>query len=146
METTNTGTAAAATDSDAALAVVMSIASATIPTAPEKIRDLHQKERTAKIRSMLRGMGIKVGAVGKGVSVVSATGSMCYWTNVRFKGLRHAAGTSCGYTRMECHTCRANLAAVRTVEKLILTAFPDLDDRSDSQTDHFNFVFTVNAS
>ena len=135
METMNTETASASP----ALVTIQSIASAKTPTSFEKIRSLTQKERSAKIRNMLRAAGVK------GVSVTSATGSMCYWTHVRFAQLEHPAGTNWDHNRLECSTCRVNQQAVRTLESLILAAFPDMGDRSDSMVDHFDFVFTVGA-
>lgn len=136
METTNTETAA---ETNSAFAAIQSIAAAQPPKSFENIRCLPQAQRSAKIRKMLRAAGIK------GVSVTSATGSMCDWTHVRFDELAHATGTHWDHNRLECSTCGVNQQAVRTLEALILAAFPDMGDRSDAMTDHFDFKFTVRS-
>jgi hypothetical protein len=84
-------------------------------TVPANIRSLTQTQRSAAIRSLLRAAGIK------DARVKNATGSMCYWTKVYV-----APGTE-----------------VRAIESLIVAAFPDLADRSDLMTDHYDFMFTV---
>ncbi len=160
METTNTtetaapsyfdGLRAAAFDATVAMLVessptIASIMSAALPASfiSQPIRHLDQKERTTCIRSLLRSCGVLMGARGKGVSVKAATGSMCYWTKVRYENVSHADGTG-HHNQFECATCTANRAASAKVSALILEAFPDLDNRSDSMTDHSDFVFTIN--
>jgi hypothetical protein len=128
--------------------VFASIEAAALPVGfvTEKIRDLTQKERTAKIRAALKACGVLMGSVGKGVSVKSATGSMCYWTHVEFARAQHAEGTTFfDHNRMECPVCQVNITADRKLSALVLQAFPDLDDRSDSMTDYSDFVFSVTA-
>jgi hypothetical protein len=83
--------------------------------APANIRSLRQTERSARIRSLLRAAGIRA-------RVKSATGSMCFWSKV--------------YVPAD---------QVRAVYALIEAAFPDMADRSDLMTDHFDFMFTVSA-
>lgn len=126
--------------------VLASIESAKLPVGlvPANIRSLGQKERTAAIRSLLKASGVKMGARGNGVSVKSATGSMCYWTTVRYESIDHAPGVEM-HSRFYCPTCKANAAASEKLHTLILAAFPDLGDRSDIQVDHFDFVYTVNG-
>lgn len=100
-------------------------------------RHLPQKERTALIRRTLKAAGIKA-------SVTSATGSMCYWTNVRIDlGVAHPAYDWRTHIVHECSHCAERLALRRQVEALILAAHPDLDDRSHPQTDYSNYIFSV---
>lgn len=136
MNTPTTETAAPAATNP----VIASIEAAALPAglAPEGIRNLAQKERTTKIRNLLKACGIK------GLSVTSATGSMCYWTHVRFPRVDHAVGTDM-HSRFDCAVCVANLTASRKLSALIVEAFPDMGDRSDIQSDHFDFMFTVDG-
>lgn len=121
---------------------VRTIEAAQVPEAvvnPEA-RRLRQKERSKAIRDLLKSLGIK------GVSVTSATGSMCYWTNVRIDGVPHPRVKNWGEHRThECPVCQRNRAAEDKMHRIILAAFPDLGDRSDSMTDHFDFVYTVDV-
>ena len=125
--------------------VLASVAAAKLPAGlePANIRSTGQKERTTRIRNLLKACGVKMGARGRGVSVKAATGSMCYWTHVRFEGLDSCE--TAPHSRFECATCLANKATRDKLVDLILTAFPDLGDRSDAMVDHFDFVFTVNG-
>ncbi len=36
-------------------------------------------------------------------------------------------------------------ATTRPLEQIILAAFPDCDNRSDSRTDHYDYVFSVSG-
>lgn len=42
-----------------------------------------------------------------------------------------------------CPLCIERNAAEDHLEKIILAAFPDLDDRSDAMTDYFNYCFII---
>lgn len=122
---------------------IRTIEAATVPAAPlnPKARSAGQKERTVMIRKALKDCGVR------GVSVTMATGSMCYWTHVRAEGVPHAEGTDWNeHERRECLVCERNQAADKKLHAIIMAAFPDLGDRSDSMTDHFDFVFTVNVN
>ena len=122
---------------------IASIEAATVPASPVSTtaRSAGQKERTAMIRQALKASGVR------GVSVTMATGSMCYWTHVRAEGVPHAQGTDWNaHEARQCPVCLRNQAADKKLTALILAAFPDLGDRSDLQSDHFDFVFTVNVN
>lgn len=109
----------------------------TTQTVTKGARFLSQKERTALIRKAVKAAGIKA-------SVTSATGSMCYWTNVRIDlGVEHPAHDWRTHIVSDCAHCSERLALRRRVEALILAAYPDLDDRSDVQADYSNFIFSV---
>lgn len=141
---TQTETAETTQATDAILLVIASINIAKLPAgfAPSNIRSLLQTERTARIRSMLRTAGVKLGAVGKGVSVTSDRGSMCWGTSVDFEGVDHET-SYLEHNRLECTVCSMNRNASRKLEALVLEAFPDLVDRSDLMTDHFDSVFSI---
>jgi hypothetical protein len=100
-----------------------------------KLRHDGMAARTLAIRNMLKLQGVK------GVSVRKATGSMCFWTYVDLPRVPHThyAGQSWDI----CATCQRDQRAKEKVEQMILSAFPDLDDRSDGMTDHSDFVFMV---
>lgn len=121
---------------------IRSIEAASIP-APigQPVRGAGQKERTKRIRQVLKAAGIR-----GGVSVTMARGAGCYQTDVRIDGIQHAPDVDWNkHEYRECPVCMRNAAADRRVSAIILGAIPDLDDRSDSQTDHFDFMFTVSV-
>jgi hypothetical protein len=115
------------------------IEAATIPTRAQAagLRSEPQVTRTRAIRGLLKSLGIK------GVFCTSAKGSMCNWTNVDFDGIRCNAGID--HERRSCPVCQRNIAAERKLNQIILGGFPDLDDRCDSQSDHFDFMFAVSV-
>ena len=43
----------------------------------------------------------------------------------------------------DCPLCAKRWQAREAMEKIILAAFPDMDDRSDIQSDYFDFEFMV---
>lgn len=122
---------------------VRTIEAAQVPAAPLRTdaRRMTQTERSAALRALLKSLGVK------GVSVTSARGSMCYWSHIRFDGVPHPPVANwCEHNSRVCDVCQRNNAAERKVHRIVLAAYPDLDDRSDSQTDHFDFVYTVDVS
>ena len=48
-----------------------------------------------------------------------------------------------GFYDMQLEGGLANSAAAEKVEQILLKAFPSTDDRSDSQTDHFDFKWSI---
>ncbi len=105
-----------------------------------KVRSLYTKEIAAKIRELFRALGIKKVKVAKGkgtgscyihVDYPSGPFLMCSDYNEQF----HANEADPGVQEARW--------ADKTLKRIILTAFPDLDDRSDSMTDYFDFVFTI---
>ena len=101
---------------------------------PQQIRSLYLRDRSAKIRGLLKTLGIS------GVSVVSPRYSMATSTVITLPGIEHEHSYMYVY---QCPVCSQRDEASKAVERIILRAFPDLDDRSDIQTDYFDFVFSV---
>ncbi len=134
--------------------VYASIEAATVPFGPVfftpgTLRPMGQAARTDAIRKLMKYVRVK------GVSVRKATGSMCYWTNVDLpygwpcgcpgdcdKWQPCPRQSNAGEHQLGVWRDRARKARDK-VKAIILAAYPDLDDRSDSMTDHFDFVFTV---
>lgn len=44
-----------------------------------------------------------------------------------------------------CEGCRAESAAEHRIEEILYRLYPSTDDRSDSQTDYFDFVWSVDT-
>lgn len=117
------------------------------------LRALDRKERAAKVRSLLKSLGIK------GVSVTAPNYSMAQSINISMPGddrglhdevhfrleaeVRAKPGPYCGMVQI-CPFCKAEFEAKEKLEALILAAYPDLDDRSDSQYDHFDYCLSFN--
>lgn len=123
--------------------VVASIEAAALPSASgETIRSLSTPEQAAKIRGLLKSLGIK------GVSAKRSHAGWSATVAVSFTALAHADGGRPNWSthnRIECVTCSRNHAAQTKVEAIILAAFPDCGDRSDLMTDYFDYVFTVRS-
>jgi len=112
------------------------IEAATIPAVVNpSLRHEDPKARSWAIRQMLRKVGIK------GAHVTVGRGSTC--AEVRFLGV--ACPTRESHNRSACPECKRNLDAEKKVSDIILGAFPDMDDRSDSMTDHFDYKFTIHV-
>lgn len=124
-------------------AVIASIESAALPAPTgEPIRSLATTEQNAKIRALLKSLGIK------GVSVKRSHAGWAATVSVSFAGISHACAADSWdrqHNRSDCPTCVRTIAAERKIEAIILAAFPDCGDRSDLQTDYFDYVFSVRA-
>jgi hypothetical protein len=108
------------------------ICNAVIPTqvVDPHLRSKGMGERTRAIRKLLKDLGIK------GVSVRMATGSMCFWTYVDVP--RFDVDPSNPEQWRLSHDVEHE--SQKKVERCVLAAFPDLDNRSDGMTDYFDFV------
>jgi hypothetical protein len=102
------------------------------------LRSRPQKERSSAIRKLLRQVKIK------NVSVTSDHGSMCFGTSVRFVPLA-CPERGPDHGSWNCAICKRNTEAGARLREIILAAFPDMDDRSDSMTDYFDQPFSVHA-
>lgn len=100
------------------------------------MRDNTRKEWTKAVRSLYKTLGVK------GVSVTAPNYSMASSIHINISagdGHEHTGGVE--YTN--CLICKRYGKAKAKLEALVLAAFPDLDDRSDSTTDYFNFCLMV---
>jgi hypothetical protein len=121
--------------------IISSIEAAALPAPTgDAIRTLGTVEQCSKIRAMLKAAGIK------GVSVKRSHAGWSATVAVSFLRLGHEEGVNWGlHNRAECPICSREIAATRKLETVILAAFPDCDNRSDSMTDYFDYVFGVSA-
>jgi hypothetical protein len=117
------------------------------------MRHLTRKEWAEAIRSLFKSMGIK------NISVTTPSYSMAqavdihlpdFWewegehkhrheeidTQERNNPVWNGYGTSCNF-------CRREWEAKQKIKSIVLAAFPDLDDRSDTQSDYFDYCISV---
>lgn len=119
--------------------VIATIEAAPMPTTP-RIGTRHDGmvKRAAAVRALLKVLGIR------GVSVTAPSYSMACSVHVRLPNFRHEHDERhFGQRYRDCTRCQRRHAATERLARLILTAFPDWDDRSDSQADHFDYVVSV---
>lgn len=100
------------------------------------MRDNTRKDWAKAVRVLYKTLGVK------GVSVTAPNYSMASSIHIQISvddGHEHTGGVE--YTN--CLICKRYGKAKAKLEALVLAAYPDLDDRSDSMTDYFNFCLMV---
>jgi hypothetical protein len=139
-------------------------AAAAFQTAAEKVkleevpvmsrdRGICRKERANLARHLFKRLGLH------GVSVTAPHYSMAHSVDVRLpkredhdraawphdhtRCCRQGDGRHGEETR--CPACAANAAAEAKVERALARAFPNHDDRSDLQSDYFDFCWSING-
>jgi hypothetical protein len=127
------------------------IENAKLPkTVNAALRRRTRKEIAVEIRNLFKRMGIQH------ISVTTPNYSMAQAVDIRLPDTepwegaherRHAEidaiqGVYVAYGDA-CDLCKRRAAARRKIEKIILAAFPDLDDRSDTQTDYFDYRLSI---
>lgn len=139
-----------ATPADA-FAQLAAVDLATVPVL-STVRGLPRKDRAALARGLFRKLGIK------GIGVTAPNYSMAHSVDVRLPDMgghdltrwphyhdRHCCSAPNGHNEENrCPACRDRAAAERKVEAILLTAFPNSDDRSDTQSDYFDFCWSIN--
>lgn len=120
---------------DSAAAVIESIHACDMPAPRGPIRTLPRKQRSQAMRRLFADMGLK------GLSVTTPNYSMAHTTDIRVPEVDHSHPA--GVEFADCPTCQRRRAAIRRLESIILSAFPDMDDRSDSHSDHHDFMFSI---
>jgi DNA polymerase III sliding clamp (beta) subunit (PCNA family) len=107
---------------------------------PVRNPDLRKERRTVwakAIRRLLADLGIK------GVSITTPHYSMAHSIDVKLPaGTPHDRGAA-DHEYRDCPMCQERNRAQDRITQIILAAFPDLDDRSDSMTDYFDFCLSV---
>jgi len=107
------------------------------------MRQRTRKEWAAEIRNLLKRLGISH------ISVTAPNYSMAQSVNIRtpqfipWEGEHKELHDKIGYSNA-CDICKRENAAKRKLEEIILAAFPDLEDRSNSQIDHFDYCLSIN--
>lgn len=100
------------------------------------------RKNTAKLaRDLFKRLGLK------GISVTAPDYSMASTVDVQIPYRRDYArptkeqerdSSACYWLRKECPVHQANEAAEKKIGEILAIAFPNHDDRSDSQTDYFD--------
>jgi hypothetical protein len=107
---------------------------------PVRNPDLRKERRTVwakAIRRLLADLGIK------GVSITTPHYSMAHSIDIKLPpGTPHDRGAA-DHEYRDCPMCQERNRAQDRITQIILAAFPDLDDRSDSMTDYYDFCLSV---
>lgn len=121
-----------------------------------QLRREPRKAIAAEIRKLLKSLNIK------GVSVRTPNYSMASGVDISLPGtslfvseddhlalhhtidIEHRADLHwCGLVQY-CPHCQKSKQAKDALENIILGAFPDLDNRSDTQSDYFDYILSIN--
>ena len=100
-------------------------------------RDCPRKDLAAAARKLFRSLGLK------GIGVTTPNYSMAQSVNVRLPSREDYAFDAAGYVVEGCECRAANNAARDKVDLILYTASPSHRDRSDSQSDHFDYRWSV---
>lgn len=100
-------------------------------------RHLPRKKLAALARGLFLQLGIK-----EYISVTAPNYSMASSVHVKLPRRRDNVGVD-GFYDMTAEGSLANQAARDKVEQILLKAFPNSDDRSDTQTDYFDFKWSI---
>ncbi len=111
-------------------------------------RHMPRKEQAAMARELFKHLGLR------GISVKTPNYSMASTVDVQLPKLSrhdetawpHHHGDCCtsGHTEAsQCRTCRIQNQAKAKVAEILNAAFPKHDDRSDSQSDYFDFCWSI---
>ena len=92
------------------------------------------------VRALFKSLGFK------GISVTAPNYSMASSIRISFpsSGCQNPIHNEPYSRYLDCALCAKERAAKQKAVAIILAAFPDLDNRSDSQTDHFDYCLSVN--
>lgn len=105
------------------------------------MRQHPRKERAAAIRALFKRLGIK------GVSVTAPNYAHAKTVNVDIKRLEDQPTQRVGNASVPHKKCReAEIDVARKLEAIILSAFPDLDDRSDPQSDYYDYCISIHMT
>lgn len=116
-------------------AVCTTIEAAPTPTPRGAMRHATRKAKAAVVRQLLKDLGIE------DVSVTAPSYSMAQAIHISVPDSSHLVHGDREFR--ECPRCRRRHAARERIERLILAAFPDLGDRSDAMTDHFDYCLSI---
>jgi hypothetical protein len=103
------------------------------------LRRAERKVIAAEVRKLFREMGLK------GISVTAPNYSMARSIDVRTprNEPEPIVKDEDGFDAHHPDYRAARNAGLRRIEAIILAAFPDLDDRSDSMTDHYDYRLSI---
>lgn len=96
-----------------------------------------RKELAKMARALFRKLELKR------ISVTSPNYSMAMTVDVRLpRRLDYIRGAD-GHVAPDCPARVANYVASAKVEAILLKAFPNTDNRSDIQSDHFDYIWSI---
>ena len=110
----------------------------------QAMRHAPLKEQSKAVRGLLKSMRLT------GVSVTTPTYSMASSISISLPHERHdhreidERGGAYQPYGVTCPLCAHRIAAEKKIEKIILAAFPDLDDRSEYVSDYFDYCLSIN--
>jgi hypothetical protein len=115
------------------------LATVDISSVPVISLDRHQprKEQAALCRGLFKTLGLK------GMSVTAPNYSMAQGVDVHLPSREDYVFTVTGFVQENDPAQKANGEAQERVRAILLAAFPRHDDRSDTQSDHFDFRWLV---
>jgi len=119
----------------AAQATVMAVNEAGVTTVTRD-RHLPRKELAKLVRGLLKTLGVK------GVSVTTPNYSMASSIDIRLPRRDDCVGPD-GYYDEASEGARENNRVRAKFNEILARAFPQHDDRSDAQSDHFDFKFSI---
>jgi len=99
------------------------------------MRSKGRKEWADAVRALFKDLGIPH------VSVTRPSYSMACSIDIRLPSTSHGYHGSAEYR--ECPRCVRRRRGEERVERLILAAYPDLNNRSDPMVDHFDYCLMV---
>jgi hypothetical protein len=125
------------------LATLERIPTIPLPAVRGQIRHSRPVEQAALIRRLVKDLGIR------NVSVTSK--NYCVRINlpqaVEYNDPAHQAAHDelwkAGRGGTDCPLCDKRYKAHQAMHRIVLAAFPDMDDRSETRSDYFDFKFVV---
>lgn len=108
-----------------------------------KMRCKSRKEWAVAVRALFKDLGIPH------VSVTAPVYSMAQSIRISIPSTSHAYHRGYEPNRYDpnsyrnCPRCSRRHAAENRLERLILAAYPDLNNRSDSMTDYFDYCLSI---
>ena len=117
-----------------------------LPAFRANIRHQTRKEWAAAVRKLFKDLKLT------GISVTTPSYSMAQSIHISIPDLIvdrithdriHDEIWSRGGHAIDCPDCAKRWNAHNRIEEIVLAAFPDLGDRSDSQSDHFDYCLSI---
>lgn len=124
------------------------------PTFVANIRDLSRKEQSKHVRALFKSLSLT------GISVTTPNYSMASsisislprqpWdgehetTHTTLEAIERAKEYYGGMVQV-CPWCKESYEAHKAIERILLAAFPDTGNRSDSHSDYHDYVYSINS-
>ena len=123
----------------AAIAFQSRLASIDLKTIPVLSLDRHipRKDQAKLTRGLLKKLGLE------GVSVTTPSYSGAQAVEVSLPSRSDYLLEPFGTASRDCPTKKANYQATLQMERLLVAAFPNSGDRSDSRSDYFDYRWSI---